>query len=119
MGNISLLYGQGKVPESPFRRSPRRPAERDYTGCVAQAHGLAWQASLFDTGDTGVDADFTGLQRHEFADGAWVDEVRQWVRGADELFAELLELTPWRQRDIWMYERRVAEPRLTHSWHFD
>jgi alkylated DNA repair dioxygenase AlkB len=35
------------------------------------------------------------------------------------LFARLLDVTPWQQRDIWMYERRVAEPRLTHRWRLD
>lgn len=80
---------------------------------------LAWQPSLFDGDTIGFDPDFSGVQRRELADGAWVDEVHGWVRGADELFAQLLEGTPWRQRDIWMYERRVAEPRLTHRWRLD
>lgn len=86
---------------------------------MTQPSGLPWQASLFDSGDVEVDESFAGVQRRELARDAWVDEVRQWVGGADELFAELLETTPWRQRDIWMYERRLPEPRLTHSWHFD
>lgn len=81
--------------------------------------GLAWQASLFDSGDVGFDAAFSGSRRHDLTDGAWVEEVRQWVHGADELFAELLDAAPWRQRDMWMYDRRVAEPRLTHSWRLD
>ncbi|MGH8929488.1 MAG: hypothetical protein ACRDZO_02320 [Egibacteraceae bacterium] len=29
-------------------------------------------------------------------EGAWVDEIPCWVRGVDELFAQLLEVTPWR-----------------------
>ncbi len=82
-------------------------------------HGLAWQASLFDGGEAGFDPAFAGLERRELAGGAWVDQVRRWVHGADELFAQLLDLTPWRQRDIWMYERRLPEPRLTHSWRLD
>jgi alkylated DNA repair dioxygenase AlkB len=77
---------------------------------------LAWQTSLFADGEPGFDASFTGVQRHELDHGAWVDEVRGWVRGADELFASLLELTPWQLRYVWMYERRVTEPRLTHHW---
>jgi alkylated DNA repair dioxygenase AlkB len=81
--------------------------------------GLAWQSSLFAAGDIGVDAGFAGLERLELAEGAWVDVVPGWLRGADELFARLLDVTPWRQRDIWMYERKVAEPRLTHRWHLD
>jgi alkylated DNA repair dioxygenase AlkB len=80
---------------------------------------LAWQASLFDSGDVRVDPAFAGLQRRQLTEGAWVDEVRQWVRGADELFAQLLDVTPWRQRETWMYDRRVLEPRLTHRWLLD
>src|SRR5215204_406445 len=83
---------------------------------VTEPMQLAWQASLFAGGEVGIDASFAGIQRHELAHGAWVDEVRGWVQGADELFASLLELTPWRQKDIWMYERRLPEPRLTFRW---
>lgn len=86
---------------------------------VTESRGLTWQASLFDGGEMGFDSGFGGATRRELDEGAWVEEVRGWVHGADELFAELLEVTPWRQRDIWMYERMVAEPRLTHSWHLD
>ncbi len=42
-----------------------------------------------------------------------------WCRGADLLFAELLENTPWRGREVRMYDRVVPEPRLTHRWHLD
>lgn len=90
-----------------------------YHAYVAPPGGLCWQASLFDGGDVGLDTEFGALRRRELGEGAWVDDVRQWVRGADELFAELLDATPWRQRDVWMYERRLPEPRLTHSWHLD
>jgi alkylated DNA repair dioxygenase AlkB len=80
---------------------------------------LAWQPSLFDGDTVGFDLTFAGLQRQELADEAWVDTLPHWIRGADELFAQLLEITPWRQRDIWMYERLLPEPRLTHRWRLD
>ena len=83
---------------------------------MAEPRQLAWQASLLAGGDVGFDASFAGVRRHDLDHGAWVDEVRGWVRGADELFAHLLELTPWRQKERWMYERRLPEPRLTHRW---
>jgi alkylated DNA repair dioxygenase AlkB len=82
-------------------------------------YSLDWQASLLGDGEPAFDERFTNVVRHELADGAWVDEVRGWVTGADELFGRLLACTPWRQRDIWMYERRVPEPRLTHRWLLD
>jgi alkylated DNA repair dioxygenase AlkB len=94
------------------------PDARIYHRCVV-ALDLAWQASLFHSGDVRFDPGFSRLQRRKLAEGAWVDEVRQWIRGADELFAQLLDITPWCQRDIWMYDRRVAEPRLTHRWRLD
>ena len=80
---------------------------------------LAWQPSLLDGGAVEVDRGFAGLHRRELADGAWVDHVPGWCRGADELFARLLDETPWRGRDVHMYDRVVAEPRLTHRWRLD
>jgi alkylated DNA repair dioxygenase AlkB len=77
---------------------------------------LAWQTSLLAGGEPSFDAAFNGITRHVLDHGAWIDEVRGWVQGADELFASLLEITPWRQRERWMYERRLPEPRLTHRW---
>ena len=50
---------------------------------------------------------------------AWVDHVPGWCRGADLLFAELLQNTPWTGREVRMYDRVVPEPRLTHRWHLD
>jgi alkylated DNA repair dioxygenase AlkB len=80
---------------------------------------LDWQASLLGDGEPAFDERFIGVVRHELTDGAWVDEARGWVTGADSLFERLLAGTPWRQRDIWMYERQVPEPRLTHRWLLD
>jgi alkylated DNA repair dioxygenase AlkB len=78
---------------------------------------LAWQPSLFDGGAIEVDASFRGLTRRELGDGAWVDHVPGWCRGADALFERLLQEVPWRGRDVHMYDRTVTEPRLTHRWH--
>ncbi len=80
---------------------------------------LAWQGSLFDTGEIGYDAALTGCQRRELSEGAWVDHLPGWLRGADELFAALLAATPWAQHQRWMYEKKVTEPRLTHRWYLD
>jgi alkylated DNA repair dioxygenase AlkB len=78
---------------------------------------LAWQPSLLDDGAVEYDDEFTGLRRRELGDGAWVDHQPGWCRGADGLFARLLEQTPWGGRTVHMYDRAVAEPRLTHRWH--
>ncbi|MFD1653621.1 alpha-ketoglutarate-dependent dioxygenase AlkB [Pseudonocardia alaniniphila] len=82
---------------------------------------LAWQPSLFGAAADGVelDAGFGGVQRRELGDGAWVDHGPGWCRGADDLFARILSATPWAGRDVWMYDRVLPEPRLTHRWRLD
>jgi alkylated DNA repair dioxygenase AlkB len=80
---------------------------------------LAWQPSLLDDGAVEYDDAFSGMHRRELADGAWVDHQPGWCRGTDGLFSRLLEQTPWGGRTVHMYDRVVAEPRLTHRWHLD
>jgi alkylated DNA repair dioxygenase AlkB len=78
---------------------------------------LAFQPSLLDVGATPqLDAAFRGLIRHDLDDRSWVDHVPGWLAGADALFEELLATGEWRQRERWMYEKRVPEPRLTAGW---
>ncbi|RZT87681.1 alkylated DNA repair dioxygenase AlkB [Pseudonocardia sediminis] len=92
------------------------------TGSVARVTmDLSWQSSLFDVApdDGGGPGGFDGVCRHELAHGAWVDVVPGWCRGADELFVRLLETTPWRGHELWMYDRTVPEPRVTHRWRTD
>jgi alkylated DNA repair dioxygenase AlkB len=86
------------------------------------ATDLAWQPSLFDGAGAAVrlDPQFHGLRRHELSDGAWVDVVPRWCRGADGLLARLLSEVAWHpQRRVRMYDSIVAEPRLTHRWELD
>jgi alkylated DNA repair dioxygenase AlkB len=78
---------------------------------------LSWQPSLFDGGGVTVDPGFAGLTRRVLSPDAWIDHCPGWVRGADALFDELLAGTPWRGREVRMYDRVVAEPRVTHRWH--
>jgi alkylated DNA repair dioxygenase AlkB len=86
---------------------------------VTRRPDLAWQPSLLDDGAITVDPHFRGLVRRELTDGAWVDHVPGWCSGSDELFARLLAETPWAGREVRMYERTLAEPRLTHRWVLD
>lgn len=72
---------------------------------------LAWQPALLDVG-IGV-----GPVRHRLGTDAWVDVEAGWCGDADTLFRLLLTETPWApQRRVWMYDREVVEPRLTHRW---
>ena len=81
---------------------------------------VTWQASLLDSAaPTEIDESFSTLTRIRLDPRSWVDHTPGWVDGSDELFAELLDRTDWRQRSRHMYDRKVAEPRLTASWRAD
>ncbi|MEU1040743.1 alpha-ketoglutarate-dependent dioxygenase AlkB [Streptomyces sp. NPDC005551] len=70
------------------------------------------QGSLFDqTDDVGLNS-LGGLRRTELGDGAWIDLLPGWLRGADALFEQLAADVPWRAERRQMYEQVVAVPRL-------
>ena len=79
---------------------------------------LTWQTSLLTVSrePPSVDPGFTGVRRTALSRGAWVDHVPAWVRGADDLLADVVARAPWRQRTVTMHGRLVAEPRL-HAWY--
>ena len=74
---------------------------------------LAWQPSLLGDEPPGFDPGLGGLVRHDLAGGAWYDVVEGWAHGADRLFSVIAEIAPWEGHERWMYDRVVAEPRLT------
>lgn len=76
----------------------------------------AWQPSLLDAGEVGVDGTFAGLVRRALDETAWVDYVPRWVRGADDVFEALLERASWQHHTRRMYDKVVGQPRLTASW---
>ncbi|WP_148615989.1 alpha-ketoglutarate-dependent dioxygenase AlkB [Nocardioides rubriscoriae] len=71
------------------------------------------QPSLFDDGGLGVDTTFATARRTPLDEHSWVEHVPGWLSGSLELFEHLLGLTGWEQRERWMPQGRVAEPRLT------
>lgn len=75
-----------------------------------------FQPSLFGAGEPVPDASFVGLRRHRLDECSWVDLAPGWLAGPDTLFAELAATAPWQQRERWMYDARIAEPRLTCGW---
>jgi len=79
---------------------------------------VTWQTSLLTVArsEPSIDAGFAGLRRTMLSRGAWVDHVPTWVRGADDLLADVLARASWRQRVVTMHGRLVAEPRL-HAWY--
>ncbi len=42
--------------------------------------------------------------------------TRGWLRGADDVYAQLVESVPWRQGRVFRYERYLDEPRMG-SWY--
>jgi alkylated DNA repair dioxygenase AlkB len=78
---------------------------------------VVWQPTLLDAvSGPDIDPSFSGLVRVELDATSWVDHAPGWVAGSDEVLARLIADTDWGQRSRWMYERRVAEPRLTAGW---
>ncbi|MEV4557635.1 alpha-ketoglutarate-dependent dioxygenase AlkB [Kitasatospora sp. NPDC049285] len=73
------------------------------------------QGSLFDA--AGVEGEvrlgpLAGVERTELGQGAWIDVLPGWVRGADLLFERLVVGVPWRAERREMYDRVVDVPRL-------
>ena len=75
----------------------------------------AFQPSLFDAPAVGV-GPLDDLRRVPLGQGAWIDVLPGWFRGADELFPELVAQIPWRAERREMYERVVDVPRLVHTY---
>jgi alkylated DNA repair dioxygenase AlkB len=79
---------------------------------------ITWQASLLSVtrAEPSIDTRFASLRRTTLARGAWVDHAPSWIRGADDLLADVLTRASWRQRVVTMHGRLVTEPRL-HAWY--
>jgi alkylated DNA repair dioxygenase AlkB len=76
--------------------------------------GMLWQPSLFDTPQPAADdaAPRPEARRSLDAD-SWVEVIPEWLADPEPVFRRLLETCPWEQRDRWMFDRMVVEPRLT------
>ncbi len=72
-----------------------------------------FQASLLDVSDdVGLGPLHGRVERRTLTDGAWVDQRRGWVDGADALFERLRQSAPWHAERRPMYNRVVDVPRL-------
>jgi alkylated DNA repair dioxygenase AlkB len=83
---------------------------------MAGRRDVSFQSSLFQPGVPSFDGSFSGVRRIALDERCWVDHAEGWVAGADALFRTVLESRDWGQRERWMYERMVREPRLTAPW---
>ncbi|HWC31728.1 MAG TPA: alpha-ketoglutarate-dependent dioxygenase AlkB [Actinomycetota bacterium] len=78
---------------------------------------VVWQPSLLESAEKPeIDHDFSRLVRIDLDEASWVDHAPGWVRGSDEVFAQVLASRTWQQRSRRMYDQRVLEPRLTAPW---
>jgi alkylated DNA repair dioxygenase AlkB len=60
--------------------------------------------------------DFAEVERHELDGHSWVEVVPGLVRNPGPLFDQLLRDLDWSQRQRWIYDRKVDEPRLTADY---
>jgi len=77
---------------------------------------VAWQPSLLDAGVPAVATSLSRRVRHTLDTASWVDHVPGWLTGSDQVFADLLGAAQWQARQVVMWGRLVAEPRLTARW---
>lgn len=77
---------------------------------------LTWQRSLFGADTPVIDQAMSGLERLWLSATTWIDTLPNWLGASDQVLADLFEMLPWRQREVTMWERVVAEPRLTYWW---
>jgi alkylated DNA repair dioxygenase AlkB len=76
----------------------------------------ASQLDLFAAADPAIDPSFSTARRLELDATSWIEHVPGWLTGSEHLLAAMAELAPWEQRDRWMIDRRVTEPRLTAEY---
>ena len=74
---------------------------------------VVYQASFLDEAR---DFDFSHARRIQLDQGSWIEHIPSWLAEPESLFAELIRIAPWLQRDRWMYTRTVIEPRLTAGY---
>lgn len=74
---------------------------------------VTWQPSLLVQERPRPVRDLAEAQRVDLGSGAWYEHLTGWLGGADALFATVLDAAPWAAHERWMYDRVVAEPRLT------
>jgi alkylated DNA repair dioxygenase AlkB len=78
---------------------------------------LVWQPSLLAATEIpAIDESYSGLERIDLDEDAWVDHAPGWVSGADVVFEQVLTGRRWEQQSRRMYDKTVREPRLTAPW---
>jgi alkylated DNA repair dioxygenase AlkB len=80
----------------------------------------AYQASLFDDDETDTPVirteAFESATVHPLDEHSWITHVPGFLTAHHRLLADLTALDVWEQRQRWMFDRRVEEPRLTGEY---
>jgi alkylated DNA repair dioxygenase AlkB len=76
---------------------------------------LAFQGTLLGSVTPAIDCGFAGARRIGLTDGAWVDHVPGWLRGADELFDVVADVVNWQSPMVRMWDKQLQQPRLNGS----
>jgi alkylated DNA repair dioxygenase AlkB len=78
------------------------------------AADFLWQPGLFDAPAPATSGRAPRPEFRRSLDAtSWVDVIPGWLADPEPLFAALLEKARWEQRERWMFDRMVIEPRLT------
>src|ERR1700753_188954 len=82
---------------------------------------LSWEPTLFDDPDDAVPARintdaFAATQRHELDANSWILHLPGFLEVHHALLATLRTAPAWEQRERWMFNRMVQEPRLTAEY---
>lgn len=78
---------------------------------------MDFQATIFETpADSAQPVAGLAPERRQLSDGAWLDVQRNWLVGADDVFAAMVSDVPWRAERRQMYDRLVDVPRLVHTY---
>lgn len=78
---------------------------------------MFYQGTILGAAAPTFDDRFDDVERVTLDESTWVDWAPQWLRGADDVFGQLVDRLRLRQRTgITMYDRVVDEPRLSAWW---
>jgi alkylated DNA repair dioxygenase AlkB len=59
---------------------------------------------------------FEKVERIQLDEKSWLDFGPQFLRGADQLFEQIRDERPWKQRTRKLFDKEMLEPRLTAPW---
>jgi hypothetical protein len=74
------------------------------------------QLGLFDAAEPAIDTAFATARRIRLDATSWVEHVPGWLAGSEALFSTLLDVPAWEQRERWIIDHMVIEPRLTAEY---